>query len=459
MGTVAQREDYVQTIRGHCPLIEKTSTAIRPGQYNGRMSPPQKSALSPVTDDQRNTVKNRLRQASISGEHVPRSVLSRDTRLSGAALSRVLKDLYERDVLKPLVSGNGSGGRSSRPGDHVIDTKQGCVLAFGFGHERLGVAVTDLAGNMLGPEGDLVEDFGSVDTEPTRALSDAARLGIRAMAGTDTERQKIVGIGVSLPAPLDEQRRLYPGFMDAWQSRYVADELLRRLELGREIPVELENDANLIALREHRRGGARGSTHACVVKWGTGLGAGFIIDGRVYTGPRGLAGEIGHIPTEGIEAAEELTKIVKETCPRCHKPCLESLIAKSGLLTFLRESPDGDIRDVITSGIDGHEPSRRAFRIAARLLGHKLGPIVSALNLQRVVIDCFSDARAFELIVGGLKTGLEGRMTPSAYHQLTVQAAACGQTAAILGAADRVLDRHLGSWVGRQEPRRVRVHR
>jgi hypothetical protein len=65
------------------------------------------------------------------------------------------------------------------------------------------------------------------------------------------------------------------------------------------------------------------------------------------------------------------------------------------------------------------------------------------------VLDCFTDPRAFLLVADGLADGLRHRMVGAAYQQLTVQPARWGPTAAILGAADLVLQNHLGHWATR----------
>lgn len=412
-----------------------------------------------VTPVHRQAVVERLHRALLDGELLPRSALSAQTRLSGGILGPVLDDLLARGV---VVRTSDNEPRLRGPKTrYALAADSGFVLAIGFGHDRLGVAVTDLAGAFVSG-GDLVTPVGEagwVDQEPTAAIKKAAALARRALGETAaTSLHPLVGVGISFPAPLFANGRPYKGFMDKWQPRDVAEEVRDELDIDRAIPIVLANDANLMALREQRQGAAAGEHHVCVVKWGAGIGAGLIIDGQLYRGPRGLAGEIGHIPATsgtGDPAPDETLDLFKVSppevriCRRCGEACLESLIGSDGLLRYLRAKRRdfADVALAISAAQDGDKASAHALRRAAHLLGHKLGPIISTLNLQLLVVDSFASPNAFSLIVDGLREGLRHRMTSAAFEQLTLRPAACGETAPILGAADLVLAHHLGDWV------------
>jgi predicted NBD/HSP70 family sugar kinase len=401
---------------------------------------------------------DRLHRALVDGEALPRVALASDTRLSGTVLTRVLDELKDHGL---VAEGTRAGLRGPNR-SHFLKPDGGFVLAIGFGHDRLGVALTDLSGELLS-EADYVSDPlpSQIEDDPTGSLAVAAEQAngfiAKFMAGRGAD---LVGVGVSLPAPLMEDGRLYAGFMDAWQSRNLPDELRRALKLPDSVPVVLGHDANLVAIREHTRGAARDASHACVVKWGSGLTAGLIVDNRLYKGPRGLAGEFAHIttiagsgdpdPADTLSLLTELDPEERE-CRRCGEACLEALIRSDGLLAVLarRDSSFPTIGAAIGAAEAGDDTAKGVFAQAGHLLGHKLGPIISTLNLQHLVLDCFTDPRAFLLVADGLADGLRHRMVGAAYQQLTVQPARWGPTAAILGAADLVLQNHLGHWATR----------
>lgn len=105
--------------------------------------------------------------------------------------------------------------------------------------------------------------------------------------------QKIAAIGISCGGPLDAERGviLCPPNLDGWENVPIAKIFQDELQL----PAYLENDANTGALAEWRFGAGRGFQSLVFLTFGTGLGAGLILDGRLYRGAGGLAGEVGHI--------------------------------------------------------------------------------------------------------------------------------------------------------------------
>src|SRR5215472_10185726 len=101
------------------------------------------------------------------------------------------------------------------------------------------------------------------------------------------------GIGVSCGSPLDAKRGIIqaPPNLPTW----IDIPIVRLLEAEFGCPVFLENDANAGALAECRFGAGKGAGNLVFLTMGTGFGAGIIIDGRIYSGTNGNAGEIGHV--------------------------------------------------------------------------------------------------------------------------------------------------------------------
>jgi glucokinase len=99
-------------------------------------------------------------------------------------------------------------------------------------------------------------------------------------------------IGVAAPGPLDPRRGVVtnPPNLPGWRDVPLAD--LLGAAVG--CPAHLENDANVAALGEFRAGAGRGTTNMVYVTWSSGVGAGLILDGRLFSGSHGAAGEIGH---------------------------------------------------------------------------------------------------------------------------------------------------------------------
>ena len=173
------------------------------------------------------------------------------------------------------------------------------------------------------------------------------------------------------------------GFRNIHLARPVAEAL--------HIPVYIENDASAAALGEFRFGAGRGARHVLHATLGTGIGGGLVINGRLYRGARGLAGEIGHM-------------VVDPAGPRCNcgsRGCLEALVSgvafsnrakrmiNNGTSVVLREIvgyTEPTSRHLHQAALAGDRQSEAEIRNGGHLLGLALGSLVNVLNPDVVTL-------------------------------------------------------------------------
>ena len=131
------------------------------------------------------------------------------------------------------------------------------------------------------------EEFPTAGLDWRQVLEEFARR-IAAMPGTEIE-----SIGISCGGPLDSQKGviLSPPNLPGWDNVPIVKVFADRFH----VPVAVQNDANACALAEYRFGAGRGTRNMVFMTFGTGLGAGIVIDGKLYSGTNDNAGEIGHI--------------------------------------------------------------------------------------------------------------------------------------------------------------------
>ena len=137
-------------------------------------------------------------------------------------------------------------------------------------------------------------EFPTLPANGPQPAIDRIKSELRAMLSeTSRPGASLVGIGVSCGSPLDSKRGVIqaPPNLSTWIDIPIV--AILRAEFG--CPVYLENDANAGALAEQRFGAGKGARNIVFLTMGTGFGAGIIIDGRVYQGTNGNAGEIGHV--------------------------------------------------------------------------------------------------------------------------------------------------------------------
>lgn len=165
------------------------------------------------------------------------------------------------------------------------------------------------------------EPSGDPDRDIAGILESAWRL--LAEAGVGAGELACVGLSVPGPADAARGRLLNPPNLPGWEDVAIATQI--RSALG--CPVRMENDANAAALAEWRFGAAAGSRNAIYLTMSTGVGAGMVLDGRLYRGQAGHAGEIGHVP---VEWGGEL-------CACGQRGCLEAYVGGRSLSARLRE--------------------------------------------------------------------------------------------------------------------------
>ena len=133
------------------------------------------------------------------------------------------------------------------------------------------------------------------------------------------DKDKIAGVGVGIPGPVNESGELPYAVNLHWG--YV--NLTKELEDLTGLPVKAANDANVAALGEMWKGGAAGYQNVILVTLGTGVGGGIIVNGKIISGSHGAGGEIGHVHVEdGIEDA----------CNCGNKGCLVQVASATGIV-------------------------------------------------------------------------------------------------------------------------------
>ncbi len=289
-----------------------------------------------------------------------RAAIARSLGLSPATVTQVTKDLLARGLVEELASVPSRGGRPA--------TLLGLVERTGV---ALGAKVTadHVALVAVGLDGSV----RSATTHPVDPRDRDAIGDILAGALDDT----VLGIGVGVPGSVDAQAS---GVVDAptlgWQDVKLGHAL--RTRLG--VPVLVDNDVNTLAAAERLYGVGREHSSYLVVTIGRGVGCGIVIDGSLYRGAAGGAGEIGHVP-------------ISEDGPRCGcgaTGCLEAYIGSAGLLRAARAQgvvgARGRLATLPKAARDGDPVAQAVYAEAGRLLGRALAGIVHTVDPEVVVL-------------------------------------------------------------------------
>ncbi|MEA2123411.1 MAG: hypothetical protein QOI80_193 [Solirubrobacteraceae bacterium] len=366
---------------------------------------------------------NRLRvvDALRTAGRLSRSDIARRTGLSRSTVSTLVAGLVARGfIVETSADGESTPAGQGRPPTMLaLDRSAGAAVGVDFDHDRVRVAVSDLSRAVLA---EAVEPM-DVDHDAGQAMNLAARLIGRVLDEAGIDATRVLGVGVAIAGPVDaphgtlHRSPILPG----WDGVDLADELGTLLDL----PIHVDNDANLGALAEVTLGAGRNARHAIYLQISGGIGAGLIIDGRPYRGAFGAAGELGHIVIDDDGAI----------CRCGNRGCLETLASGPALTRLLGESrgTEPTVAEMVALAQAGDLGCRRAIADAGRHVGRALGAMCNLFNPEMVVVGGDLSA-AGELLLGPLRESVMRSAVPMATGGLDVVAGVLGERANVLGA-------------------------
>lgn len=357
---------------------------------------------------------------------ISRTELERLAGVSRATVVQRLGVLFASNLVLETDETLPSGGRPSKL--LSINENFGLVLAVDIGESSTRVAITDLAPTILGER-----TFPThLDYAPEAVLAEIKVHGLDLLGELGRSIQEVLGIGLSLPAPVDYEnaRVVGPSVMRGWDDFDIRAWFWSNLKLE----AFADNDVNLMAIAEHRHYWPD-EDYFFFVKAGTGIGSGIVTKGQVFRGGQGTAGDIGHI---------QLDSPHPPLC-RCGKMgCVEAYAAGWAIARDLREKgfEADNARDVIKILELNTPECIQLVRSAGRSIGEAVADVVSILNPNLIVIGG-TLAKSDEHLLSGIRELVNQRCLPLATKNLRIEMARLGDRAGVLGAAQLVIDERL----------------
>ncbi len=199
------------------------------------------------------------------------------------------------------------------------------------------------------------------------------------------------------------------------------------------VALAVDNDANACAFAEVTAGAARGARHVLCVTWGTGIGGAVVLEGALWRGGRGAAGEIGHMAIALRDGAP---------CACGRRGCIESVCSSAALLAAARAAgvtgdggaPPRTVEELAACAHAGDAAARAILQHAAESLGEAIGGAINLLDIDCCVLGG-GIARAGALVFDGVRAGIAARAVTAAGRATPVLEAAWGVSAGWIGAA------------------------
>ncbi len=252
------------------------------------------------------------------------------------------------------------------------------------------------------------------------------------MADTILERQPDA-IGISCGGPLDSERGVImsPPNLPGWNGV----EIVKRVKDHYGVPTRLQNDANACALAEWKFGAGIGCKNMVFLTFGTGLGAGLILNGSLYNGTNGNAGEVGHIRLakngpvgfgkkgsfEGFCSGGGIAQLG-------YSKAIEAVGKGESPLYFKEGMSQNDItaKSIAAAAANGDRTAREVYRISGEYLGKGLSVLIDILNPEKIVIGSVF-ARNQALFLEAVKKEIAKEAIPFSANCCEIVAAKLGE--------------------------------
>jgi predicted NBD/HSP70 family sugar kinase len=365
---------------------------------------------------------------------ISKSELARVGRLNIAIVSDVVEELMAEGLVKEIGTGPSTGGR--RPMLLGLVAEAYCAVGLTVGTRTLTAVVTDLNATVRGK----IQARSEMGQGPEALARRVREVLGEILKELPAGLGEVLGIGLALPAPVFDTTEMvfsppsFPGWGELRIGHLVEEEF--------HLPVVLDNDANAAALGEHLYGAGRRVRDMFYVVAHRGIGGAAIMDGALYRGAQGGAGEVGHtvIDLEG---------------PRCgcgRYGCLEAFAGRAAIARrasrALKLAGRGEMNDckpdevtaeiVIEAGLGGDELARRVLEETGEYLGQGIANVVNVLNPELIVVGG-STMRAGDLILEPALRVVRRRALPGMADRAQVVAGELGEDAGAVGAASLVL--------------------
>ena len=296
----------------------------------------------------------------------------------------------------------------------------------------------ELSGSKL--SGATVDSNGQIKKRATEASlnrNDVVAQIAAMVADLRAGDENVGGVGIAVPGLVNRQsdRVIASSFLPAAVSNNLHAELTKALGLR----VELENDANAAAYGEYMVGAGRGSRDMFYRTIGQGIGGAIILDGKLWTGSSGFAGEVGHITidTEGaeclcgnrgcLETVASAPNIVRRANERLNRDSTSSL-------SRLALNKDFTADDMAREATEGDDFALMMLERTGKYIGTGVASVINLLNIERIVLGG-GVMQAREIILNPVIQEAKRRAFQPCFEATKILAASLGPDAATIGAA------------------------
>jgi len=363
--------------------------------------------------------------------------LSNRIRKSFPITAKLIDELIRENLVVENGYAPSTGGR--RPLTYSIQKDVMYVVSVAMDQFVTKIAIMDMQNNFVSAIEKIILPLpGNSNAIEILKENIAAKIDSSGIA-----KEKFVGIGIGMPGFVNVKKGINYSFLQMPNNKsitkYISD------EIG--LPVFIDNDSSLIALAEYYFGGAKAEKNAMVINIGWGIGLGLILNGELFRGHEGFAGEFSHIP---LFLNGKLCWCGKVGCLETETSLL--LIIEqartglsSGRLSRLKSLPAEDLElsfdSIIKAVEDGDQFAIELFSKAGYNIGKGIAILIHLLNPQKVILSGRGSS-AGQIWLAPIQQALNEHCIPRLLQGIDIEISTIGTMAELIGAAAFVMERY-----------------
>ena len=348
--------------------------------------------------------------------------------------TKILNELIEEGSVKETGYATSTGGR--RPQMYSLKSDLMYVVSVAMDQLITRIALIDMRNNLIGE----VKKIELVLPNNPDALEQLRNQIEQFISDSGIAKNKIAGIGIGMPGFVDVMKGINHSFLKTGEGSIVS-----YIESGIGLPVLIDNDSSLIALAELRLGAARNRQNAMVINISWGVGLGMILNGELFRGYNGFAGEFSHIP---LFTNNKMCSCGKSGCLETETSLLvvaEKAIEglKAGKVSRLKNLSIDNIEEAAAAIMDaagkGDKFAVELFSEVGYNIGRGVAILIHLLNPELIVLSGRGSA-AGKLWLAPIQQAINEHCIPKIAENTEIKVSSLGYQAELIGAAALVME-------------------
>jgi len=348
--------------------------------------------------------------------------------------TKLLAELIDEGMIVEMGYAISTGGR--RPLTYAINKDVMYMVSVAMDQFVTRITIMDMENNFVVP----VEKFELPLPKNPKALLHLTDKIDQVILSSAIPKNKIIGIGIGMPGLVDVHKGINYSFLHS-SGKTITQYIFEKTG----VPVFIDNDSSLIALTELKFGAARNKRNAMVVNIGWGIGLGMILNGELFRGSEGFAGEFSHIP---LFLNGKLCSCGKSGCLET-ETSLHVIIenAKEGLRagrlsklsSLSNEHFEEAIETIIAAALEGDQFAVSLFSQAAYNIGKGVAILIHLLNPEIIILSG-RGSLAGNIWKAPIQQAVNEHCIPRLHHNTTIEVSTIGYNAELIGAAALVME-------------------